>query len=112
MSAFDSLGQSDFHRRLATTAGAALVFFTVPACGSCRRLRRVLAHGAWRGLALFEVDAERESGLVHEFEVTRLPALHLFRNGCYHAPVEAQPTPERLQAAIAAALQAPAREAP
>lgn len=101
----------EFHQRIAATSGSALVIFTAPACGGCRQLRRVLAE-APEGLALFEVDAETESALVHEFGISHLPSLHLFCDGCYHAPIEAGNTVETLLRAIARALRAPAQEAP
>lgn len=108
------LDQFDYHHTLAATPGPALVVFTAPACGACRHLRQVLAGHApvFADLRLFEVDAGRDLGLTREFEVFHLPALFLYRDGQFHGPVAAEPTPGRLRAAIDAALARPPQEAP
>lgn len=108
------LTQFDLHHRLAEVAGPAVVCFTAAACGSCRQMRRALAalRGAWPEVSVFEVDAQHEAGLTREFGVFHLPALFLFVDGEYHRPVEAEPLPERLAAAIDAALGLPPLEAP
>ena len=108
------LDQFGFHHTLEASAGPALVFFTGPACGACKRLRRVLEEAAplFADIALFEVDAERDMGLVREFEVFHLPAMFLFRDGRFHCELHSEPTPPRLREAIDAALAAPSQEAP
>ena len=108
------LSQAEFHHVLAETPGRALVYFTGPACGACKRLKGLFEREAARvaGLTLFEVDAEREMGLVREFEVFHLPSLFLFIDGCYHAPIHAEATPSALLAAIVNAAALPAEAAP
>jgi thioredoxin len=114
MTDLQPLTQFDLHHRLADLDGAAVVCFTAPACGSCRQMKLALAalHRERPELAVFEVDAQHEPGLAREFGVFHLPALYLFRDGEYHRPVEAEPLPDRLAAAIDAALGLPPMEAP
>jgi thioredoxin-like negative regulator of GroEL len=114
MNTLQQLTQFDLHHRLAEVAGTAVVCFTAAGCGSCRQMKRALAElrRARSDLAMFEVDAQHEAGLTREFGVFHLPALFLFRDGEYHRPVEAQPLPGPLAAAIDAALDAPPLEAP
>ena len=107
-----NLTQFDFHHRLAATSGPALVCFTAPACGACKRLRQVLGGTSWGPLALFEVDAGRDLALTREFEVFHLPAMFLFVDGRFHCELQAEATPDHLRHAIDAALRAPAQEAP
>jgi len=108
------LDQFNFHHVLAETPGTALVVFTGPDCGACRRVKGLLsemvAEGeAWR---LFEVDAARDPGLAREFEVFHLPSLFLYQDGHYHAPLHAEPLPARVRTAVAETLARPAVEAP
>lgn len=112
--AVEQLSQFDFHHRLAEAGGVSLVYFTAPGCGACRQLKQLFdSHSdAFARLHLFEVDAQQDMALTREFEVFHLPSLFLFRDGQYHAPVHAEPTPAALLAAIDAALAAEAQEAP
>ena len=114
MTDLPALTEFDLHHRLAEVAGAAVVCFTAAGCGSCRQMKRALADlgRARPDLALFEVDAQHEGCLTREFGVFHLPALFLFRDGEYHRPVEAEPLPGPLAAAIDAALAQPPLEAP
>jgi thioredoxin-like negative regulator of GroEL len=114
MTDLPALTQFDLHHRLAEVTGAAIVCFTAANCGSCRQMKRTLAElrRARPDLAVFEVDAQHEAGLTREFSVFHLPALFLFRDGEYHRPVEAEPLPGPLAAAIDAALDQPPLEAP
>lgn len=114
MGTLERLEQFDFHHRLAETAGLALVVFTGPACGACRRLKAELAErgDALPPLQLFEVDAQQDMGLVEEFGVFHLPALFLFRDGHYHREIQAPPVATELRRAIEAALAQPPAEAP
>lgn len=104
------LSQFDFHHRLATHTGIAVVVFSRPGCGACRQLKSVLA--AMPELPVFEVDAERDPALVREFEVFHLPALFLYRAGAYHCQLHCGSAPAAISAAVAAALALPAEEAP
>ncbi len=111
---FQQLDQFDFHHALEEVAGVSLVFFTAPACGACKQLKRVLAEHSDRfsDIHLFEVDAQRELGVTREFGVFHLPAMFLFRDGVFHCELHAEARPDHLREAIHAALAAPAREAP
>jgi len=108
------LDQFSFHHTLASTAGDVLVIFTGPACGACRRLKRVLEEYAqqFADLTLFEVDAGEDMALTREFEVFHLPSMFLFRDGQFHCELHSEAQPQRLRRAIDAAFAAPAQEQP
>jgi thioredoxin-like negative regulator of GroEL len=110
-----TLSQFDFHHALAETPGVSLVMFGSPDCGGCRHLKQVLAamaaHGD-PGLHLFEVDAQRDTGLAREFEVFHLPSLFLFQDGQFHCELHSPPLPAELRRRIHEALRRPAEEAP
>lgn len=114
MSVFTPLDQFTFHHTLAEAPGTSLVFFTRAGCGSCKRWRQVIAAylPSDPALRVFEVDAEREAALTREFDLFHLPALFLYRNGHFHAPIECEASVARLTAAISAALAAAPRESP
>lgn len=108
------LTQFDFHHILAERRGLSLVYFTAPGCGACRQLKRLFEEHekAFASMHLFEVDAQQEMGLTREFEVFHLPALFLFLDGHYHAPIHAEPRVQSLLDAIEAAADAAPQEAP
>ncbi|AOU97183.1 thioredoxin [Acidihalobacter yilgarnensis] len=111
---FTPLTQFDFHHRLAEVPGTALVLFTAPGCGACRRMHTVLAalaphHPDWR---VFEVDAGQDLALTREFEVFHLPGLFLYRNGHYHAALETEAVPARVEAAVRLSSARPSEEMP
>ena len=111
---FARLTQFDLHHRIAEQTATTLVFFTSPACASCRHLKVVLGeisarHPEWR---VFEVDAQQEAGLVNEFDVFHLPSLFLFARGDFHAALSCEASPGAIEAAVASALLQPAQEAP
>lgn len=109
-----ALSQFDFHHVLAATPGTSLVMFGADTCGSCRHLERVLSELADRApaLHLFEVDAQRDTALVREFEVFHLPSLFLFQDGHFHCELHSPAEAGALQKHIAQALAAPPQEAP
>jgi len=109
-----SLSQFDFHHVLAEIPGVSLVMFGSADCGSCRHLKAVFDRLAAQSqeVKLFEVDAQRDTALVREFEVFHLPALFLFRDGHYHCQLHSPADPAALRRHIATALAAPAEEAP
>lgn len=111
---FEPLGDNAFHSRIAAVAGIAIVMFTAPGCGACRRalgqLPRLAAEMDIQHL--FLVDVESSTGLAREFEIFHLPALILFRDGLYHAKIDAELTSGSFSEAVAKALAAPAEEAP
>jgi thioredoxin-like negative regulator of GroEL len=92
----------------------ALVMFTGAGCSSCRAWKQLLAgyRARYADLILFEVDAGLAQALAREFNVFHLPALFLYRDGHYHSPLACEADPDKLAATIAAALAAPAQEAP
>lgn len=101
-----------FHARLRQTPGAALVLFSSPDCGSCRQVERRLPAAVGPDIALYKVDVQKSTALARQYEVFHLPALFLFRDGHYHAKLECEVTPEKLERAIEAALAGPAQEEP
>lgn len=109
-----ALDQFDFHARLTDMTGTSLVMFTAPDCGSCRHLRQVLHEVRRRrpGWHIFTVDAERDQALVNEFEVFHLPTVFLFNGGQFHCELATAARPDAVIAAVGAALQQPAAEAP
>ncbi len=114
LSAIQQLEQFEFHHTLAETIGPALVFFSGPHCGSCRALKLALKTliSEEESLKVFEVDAQQDMALAREFEVFHLPALFLFKDGQYHGPVQSEPLPRRLRAAIRETLSRAPEEAP
>jgi len=111
---FPLLDEFGFHHRLAETRGPVLVLFSGAACSACRAWKRLLADYLPErpALRLFEVDAERSLALTREFEVFHLPALFLYRDGRFHCRLQSEATRRALDAALEAALAAPAEEAP
>jgi thioredoxin-like negative regulator of GroEL len=114
MPALMPLDEFRFHHTLADTRGIALVIFTSTGCGSCRAWKQLLS--AYRAqhpdLTLFEVDAGHAQALAREFNVFHLPALFLYRAGHFHTALQSEAHPDKLRAAIEAALAAPAQEQP
>jgi thioredoxin-like negative regulator of GroEL len=109
-----SLDQFNFHHILAGTGGSSLVFFTSPACGACKQLKRMFEQHLheFEQLQLFEVDAQSEMALTNEFNVFHLPAMFLYHDGEFHAEIQAEPLPHAILTAVEAALAQPAMEAP
>jgi thioredoxin-like negative regulator of GroEL len=110
--AMRSLDEATYYRQLSQTHGLALVFFTSPACGTCRVVERQLPHSALPDTHLFKVDVQVASALAQAFEVFHLPTLLLYVDGQYHARLNCEVTPAKLCAAIENALQQPAEEEP
>ena len=111
---FEHLNAQDFHHVLEASRGVCVVFFTHSLCTSCRAWKQLLQ--AYRedrpGVRIFEVDAEVEMALTHEFEIFHLPALFLYHDGRYHAPLQAEASLAALHATITALLDEPARDMP
>jgi len=107
------LNEFDFHQRLAAHDGAVLVMFGQPHCGACKAWQRVLPR--WRPdniAALAYVDVAVSSALAHEFELFHLPAFVLYKNGAFHAWVNAPFSRQGLNDAVQGALSSAAEEAP
>lgn len=112
MSATERLHELDL-RRLESAPGTSLLVVSAAACGACRALRRAL-EGLPTGTVdrVFEVDAGESPGLVADLEVFHLPALFVYVDGRYHAPVHAEARPAALASAIDAARRGPAQPPP
>lgn len=108
----ETLDEFNLHHRLAEVAGASLVLFTSPSCGTCRVVERLLPQAAPREVGLFRVDAQQAQALARAYEVFHLPALFLFMDGWFHARLDTQVTPVALARAIQSALADPPQEEP
>jgi thioredoxin-like negative regulator of GroEL len=113
MLTFSLLAESDFHHQLARSEGPVLVLFGAPACGACRSVEKRLP-GAVDGLvsALYKVDVQQSMGLARAYEVFHLPALFLYVDGRYHAPIESEVTADKMKQALEQALASPPQEEP
>jgi len=112
---FQQLDEYSYHQTLAAAQGIALVMFASQQCGSCRAWRGLLKdyrrhHGG--ALTLFEVDVAQSQGLAREFDLFHLPALFVYRDGDFHGPLQCEADPQKLHAAVAAALATPAQDPP
>ena len=111
---FETLRAGDFHQRLASSNGLAVVMFSGPACGTCRSVASRLPEVAARaGISeLFLVDVETCTAIAREFEIFHLPTLLLYKDGEFHAQIQSAVTTQAFSAAIDQALAHPAQEAP
>lgn len=113
MTAFQELSEFDFHPRLAASPGVAVVMFSGPHCGACKRLEKQLPD--WLGTQashLYKIDAQKSTALARAFDVFHLPSLFVFVDGHYHAPLSAEAAPGSMRAALDKLLAEPAREEP
>ncbi len=108
------LDEGAFYATLAATPGVSVVMFSAAACGACRAWRALLTHHAREpgGVHVFEVDCWASPGLAREYEVMHLPALFVFVDGRYHAPLQCEASTPVLATALAETVAAPAEEAP
>lgn len=107
------LHEGDFHRHIEKLPGHTLLLFSQPGCAACRRAEVCLPE--WLAGAVQQyvrVDAQEQAALTREFEVFHLPALHLFVDGCYHAPLLCELAAAAVRSALGQALAGPAVEAP
>lgn len=113
LSAWLTLHEGDFHRRVQMMPGCMLLLFSQTGCAACRRAEACLP-GWLVGVVqqCVKVDAQKQAALAREFEVFHLPALHLFVDGRYHAPVLCELAAAAVQAALGQAVAGPAVEAP
>jgi thioredoxin-like negative regulator of GroEL len=109
-----SVNDSNFYSVLQDVTGVAIVFFTSTGCNSCRYWKALLEQLAEQrpALQVFEIDAEQSMGLAREYEVFHLPALFVFVNGQFHAPLQCEARLETIDHALDRLLAAPAQEAP
>ena len=109
-----SVNDTDFYGVIQATPGASLVFFTSAGCNSCRYWKVLLDQLIARRPALhvFEVDAQASMGLTQEYEVFHLPALFVFVNGEYHAPLQCEASLDIVEQTLDKLLAEPAQDAP
>jgi thioredoxin 1 len=111
--AFSPLAEGEFHARLSTTSGVAVVLFSAPACGACQGWKRLLPT-ALAGVvsALYEVDVSEATGVARYFGIFHLPTLYLYRDGQFHAELQCEARREAIQQAALGLLDAPAQDEP
>jgi len=109
-----ALNEHEFYSTLAETAGPSIMFFTKPGCSACRLWKRLLSDLLQRrhDITVYQVDAEQNMALSHEYELFHLPALFLFVNGEFHRELQAEARMPHLLTVLNAALVAPAEDAP
>jgi thiol-disulfide isomerase/thioredoxin len=108
------LDQFEFHHVLEETPGISVVFFTAPHCGSCRAMKQALGQLLEQGTDwhVYEIDGAQDLALVREFEVFHLPALFVYKDGAYHAPLQVSPLPGEILEAVATLVSRAPVEAP
>lgn len=111
--AWRSVHEGDFHNTVGQWPGRTLLLFGQPGCGACRRAEAVVP-AALAGVVqhFVKIDTAAQAALAREFDVFHLPAMHLYIDGRYHAPLHCELTTEALRAAVVRAACAPAAEAP
>ena len=110
---FQELTEFDFHPRLAASSSVAVVMFSGPDCGVCKRLEKHLPDWLDEKVDhLYKVDVQRSTALARAYDVFHLPSLFVFRNGHYHAPLHAEAAPVPMRAALETLLAEPAHEEP
>jgi thiol-disulfide isomerase/thioredoxin len=113
MRAWRPLNEFDYHHTLMAQDGVALVLFGQPGCGACRVAKQRLPELLPASVpTLFEVDVAQSTALANEFELFHLPALALYRDGEFHAWLNAPLERIALGTAVERALREPAQEAP
>lgn len=108
------LNDTDFYSVIQDTRGASIVFFSSEGCNSCRYWKALLGQlvAERPTLNVFEVDAQQSMGLTREYEVFHLPALFVFVNGQYHAPLQCEAKLDTIDHTLDKLLSAPAQDAP
>ena len=112
-STLEPLSEGDYHARLARTSGLAVVLFANAHCGSCRAWKRLLPLALSTDTAhFFEVDVALATGMARYFGIFHLPTIYLYRDGHFHAELQAEAQAEAIQTAVRRLLAAPAQEEP
>ena len=73
----------DFFQQMDAEPGRCLVVFSAPACGGCKRIRRLFDASPALSVPCFEVNAEDAGFLLEEFNVQHLPGVLCFEAGEY-----------------------------
>jgi thioredoxin-like negative regulator of GroEL len=111
--AFTPLGEGEFHARLGRVGGVAVVLFSTPQCGACRAWKALLPRALGDTAAqLFEVDVAQATGIARYYDIFHLPTIYLYRDGRFHAELQAEARVDVVRAAILRLLAAPAQEEP
>jgi thioredoxin-like negative regulator of GroEL len=110
---FERLAEGSYHARLAATPGVAAVLFSAPRCGACRIWKRLLPEAlAGIAQAFYEVDVGEATGLARYYGIFHLPAIHLYRDGRFHAELQCEANVERVRETATWMLKEAAREEP
>lgn len=112
MAEWEELDEFRYHHRLREAGGWALVLFSAPACGACRRAERYLPEWRTPDIRLFKVDVQRSQALARAHDLFHLPALFVYRDGQFHARLETELSRPAFEQALAAALTGSAQEEP
>jgi len=113
MTTFKKLDAHEFHHVLEEQGGIGIVMFTGEFCGSCRAWKQLLQeYQKNNAVRLYEIDAEREMALTNEFDVFHLPALFLYKDGCYHSAIQCEASLSMLEKTIDDCLRNKAMEMP
>lgn len=111
--AFEPLTEGNYHARIASTSGNAVVLFSHAHCGSCRAWRRLLPEALSGSVQhFFEVDVALDTGAARYFGIFHLPTIYLYRNGQFHAELQCAARSEAIQHTVASLFDLPAQEEP
>lgn len=113
-SKLQTLNDADFYSAIQATSGTSIVFFTSEGCNSCRYWKELLGQLVTKRptLRVYEVDAQQSMGLTQEYEVFHLPALFVFVNGQYHAPLQCEARLDIIDKTLDKLLTSPAQDEP
>ena len=110
---FEHLAEGDFHRRIAASAGIAVVLFSAPQCGACRAWKYVLPSAlADHASVFYEVDVSEATGVARYFDIFHLPTIYLFRDGQFHAELQCEARPDSIRQATLQLLNTAAQDEP
>ena len=110
---FQSLGEGNYHARLARTSGDAVVLFTHVSCNTCRTWKRLLPQALSTIVQHFyEVDVALDTGIARHFEIFHLPTIYLYRDGQFHAELQTEARIDAIQLAVRQLFSSAAQEEP
>ena len=110
---FTPLDEGEFHARLSRIMGLAVVLFSTPHCGACRAWKALLPKALKEtGAQFFEVDVAQATGIARYYDIFHLPTIYLYRDGHFHAELQAEARIDPIRAATLRLLAAPAQEEP
>lgn len=111
--AFSRLAEGDFHHRLATSTGLAVVLFSAPHCGACRAWKQLLPSALSNQASVFyEVDVSEATGVARYFGIFHLPTVYLYRDGQFHAELQCEAKRDAVRQAVHNVLAAPPQDEP